>query len=152
MSELYQLAYISRSLINGSEERISQEIEAILSSSKKNNQTVGITGSLFYSGGYFCQVLEGPSKPLVETYARINNDSRHTGVTLLHFHEVNDRLFSKWSMAFAGMQETMNLQISDIKDSKEVLNDSQLEQKGKELVHFMDNLISKHQSKASKKP
>ena len=147
MTQLHQLAYISRSLIKGSEADIKREIEAILSCSKKNNHKAEITGALFYSGGYFCQVLEGPIKPLVELYARINSDDRHTGVTLLHFHAIEKRIFEHWSMAFAGIESKLQQQISYIKDSGELLDNLEMEEKSRELVNFLDRLVRKHQSR-----
>lgn len=144
MSQLYQLSYISRSLIKGSDESIKQQVEAILNSSQKNNPALGVTGALLYSGGYFCQILEGPIKPLVDLYAKINQDERHTGITLLHFHESDSRIFKHWSMAFAGIQDKLHFHIDDIKDSTDDLS---MEEKGKELVSFLDDLVRKHQAK-----
>lgn len=146
MSQLHQLAYISRSVIQGTEEEIKHEVQTILSSSKKNNSAIEVTGALFYSGGYFCQVLEGPMKPLVELYARINKDNRHSGVTLLHFHKADKRLFSEWSMAFAGIERKLHFSINEIKESREILDDVALKEKGRELVTFLDELVRKHQS------
>lgn len=147
MPQLFQLAYISRSTLHGSTESLKQQVEHILTTAQQNNAQVGITGALLYSGGYFCQILEGPEDPLKKLYEKIENDARHEGVTLLHFHEVNERLFEQWAMAYAGVQEKLHFNIDAIKESKDDLS---LRDKGKDLVDILDNLVRKHQAIGNK--
>lgn len=147
MPQLFQLAYISRSTLHGSTESLKQQVEHILTTAQHNNAQVGITGALLYSGGYFCQILEGPEDPLKKLYKKIENDARHEGVTLLHFHEVNERLFEQWAMAYAGVQEKLHFNIDAIKESKDELS---LRDKGKDLVDILDNLVRKHQAIGNK--
>jgi len=50
--------------ISGSVENVQKEIGKILESAHRNNPARGITGALLYSGGYFCQVIEGSEESL----------------------------------------------------------------------------------------
>ena len=73
MAELTHLAYISKSAVNGSREDIQLQISNILEVAQRNNAAMGITGALLYSGGYFCQVIEGEED-------KVSRKSCHDGV------------------------------------------------------------------------
>jgi len=105
MSEqLYSLCYISRNAIeNQGIFELSQEIQAILKTARKRNSERQITGALVYSAGYFAQVLEGPLNEIEMTFERIQCDPRHRDVKILQYHPLEERRFSDWSMAFAGL-------------------------------------------------
>jgi hypothetical protein len=77
-----------------------QELAELLSVARDLNQRVGLTGMLLYCGQSFLQVLEGESRALEETYARICVDDRHTNLRLLMDAEVAAPLFPDWSMGF----------------------------------------------------
>lgn len=104
MSEaLSSLGYVSRGTLAGSPEEVAAEIAAILAAARRNNQRLGITGALLFSEGQFAQVLEGPQAAVEEIFESIECDSRHAGVTLLHFHPVAARSFAGWDMAYVGV-------------------------------------------------
>ncbi len=142
MSTLYSLAYISKNVIEGSREQIESEIKSILASARKNNPALGVTGALLYSGGYFCQVIEGPEHVLEELFETIQLDERHGKVTVLHFEPAEKRSFGEWAMAFAGIEDTMRFDASDILESKDKIK---AEETGRNLVSTLDRLISQHQ-------
>jgi len=75
-----------------------ETIEAILQQCRRNNPEHGITGILCHSGNLFMQVLEGGRTAVNELYTRIARDPRHQDVTLLHYEEIGERLFSGWTM------------------------------------------------------
>ena len=75
------------------------DIQAILASARRHNETTGITGLLCVGGGHFIQALEGPETDVLRTYVAILDDPRHSGCIVLSFSPVAARLFSKWSMA-----------------------------------------------------
>jgi hypothetical protein len=104
MSELlHSLAYFSRNAITGNPAEVRTEIDAILASARRNNQRNAVTGALLFSDGCFAQVLEGPREAVEAIFETIQCDPRHREVTILHLHEVDQRSFGEWSMAFAGL-------------------------------------------------
>ena len=80
MPDLYNLAYISKNVIRGSPEEVGAALRDILAAAQKNNPALGVTGALLYSGGYFCQVIEGPQAVLEELFETIQMDGRHGDV------------------------------------------------------------------------
>ncbi|MGK2922459.1 MAG: BLUF domain-containing protein [Methyloceanibacter sp.] len=79
---LLRLAYVSTSAIAG-DPRERESIADILMSSRRNNETAGITGALLATDDRFAQVLEGEQETVEETYARITRDRCHVDIVLL---------------------------------------------------------------------
>jgi hypothetical protein len=50
------------------------DLSAIQATAKTNNGPLDVTGSLFYNGGWFLQVLEGPASTLDKLYKKIELD------------------------------------------------------------------------------
>lgn len=75
-------------------------LQAILSSSQRNNSELGISGVLCYDPAFFMQCLEGPRDAVNEIYSRIYQDPRHKNITLLEYAETDERLFDNWTMGF----------------------------------------------------
>lgn len=148
MNQLYHLAYISKNNIAGDAATLRKEIETILVAAQTNNQRAGITGALLFSGGYFCQVIEGDKDKLEELFETIQMDARHSEVTVLEFEPVAERGFPAWTMAFAGMEETMRFDIEGIRASKDQLA---MHEAGRNLVHVLERLVLLRQSVADKK-
>lgn len=101
-SDLYQLVYVSRSVIQGDEDAYRHEIEAILAVARENNERDAITGALLCNRSYFAQVLEGAQDAVQETFERIQCDERHEQTTVLRFRPVPRREFGNWTMAYEG--------------------------------------------------
>lgn len=91
---LVRLLYASRS----SQALTPEVIDDILSSSRKSNPALGITGLLCHSGDIFMQVLEGGRDAVSQLYNKISHDPRHSQVVLLHFEEITERRFAGWTM------------------------------------------------------
>ena len=89
-----QLIYISQATRKLSSEELN-EIHQIAS---RNNQKIDVTGSLFYNGGWFLQVLEGPINTLNTLYQKIEKDTRHKGSRILYNEPASFRIFTRWSM------------------------------------------------------
>ncbi len=140
---LYNLAYISRNVIQGPPDVVKQAIENILAVAQRNNPAVGVTGALLFSGGYFCQVIEGPQTALEDLFESIQLDRRHADVTVLHFKPIGRRGFSEWAMAFAGIEDTMRFDIDGILASKDELK---AQEAGRHLVTVLEQLVRQHQS------
>lgn len=142
MSSLYSLAYISKNTIQGTREQIEAEIKSILASAQKNNPILGVTGALLYSGGYFCQVIEGPEDVLEELFETIQMDERHGQVTVLHFEPIEERSFGAWAMALAGIEDQMRFHSAGILDTKDQI---MARETGHHLVSTLDRLVRQHQ-------
>lgn len=142
MSKIYSLAYISKNAIRGDRSDIEAEIKSILSSARKNNPALGVTGALLYSGGYFCQVIEGAEAVLEELFENIQLDARHGHVTVLHFQPIKERNFGDWAMAFAGIDDEMRFETEGLLDSKDKIK---AEEAGRHLVSTLDTLVRQHQ-------
>ena len=99
---MHRLVYYSANRLNKSPKEMTLHIEQILDKSRQNNATVGVTGALIFSEGFFGQVLEGPQPAVEATFERIQNDVRHGDVSLLEFVAVEKRSFDSWSMAYVG--------------------------------------------------
>lgn len=146
MSDLYNLAYISQNKVFGTTETIQAEIESILDSATRNNPALNVTGALLYSGGYFCQVIEGPRDVLEELFETIQMDPRHGDVTVLHFEPIDERSFSSWGMALAGIEDHMRFDIVGLKRSKDELETKEM---GRCLVATLAELVTQHQQVAN---
>lgn len=77
----------------------STDMQAIISSSERNNRENQITGILIYHDGGFIQMLEGEENAVLETYHRITQDDRHSAVVKLFSGESAKRHFPHWKMA-----------------------------------------------------
>jgi hypothetical protein len=93
---LVRLIYVSRM----TEECDMAAIQDILNVARRRNPACGVTGMLCYDPQFFMQCLEGPKDAVNQLYGDIARDSRHTRVTLLEYHEIEQRTFAEWSMAF----------------------------------------------------
>ena len=143
MSKLYNLAYISKNTIKGNADEIKEQIRNILAAAHRNNPSVGVTGALLYSGGYFCQVIEGPEEVLENLFENIQMDGRHGDVTVLHFQPIEARGFSEWAMALAGIEDNMRFDIEGVLDSKD---DFKMKETGRDLVSVLEQMVKQHQS------
>jgi len=92
-SMLYRYLYISTS-----PDLSRDEVDHILGSSQRNNAKADITGMLVYNGRNFLQLLEGQSAELDALMRRIGNDQRHTGISMLHRAEIDERSCPNWAM------------------------------------------------------
>lgn len=75
-----------------------QDLEIILNQAIASNIADGITGILMFNGRNFMQILEGPRQAVQDLFARIMNDSRHTGVVLIKTDELAAFSYPVWGM------------------------------------------------------
>ncbi len=86
---LSQLTYVSyRNTICTDE-----EIEKIVSSCKKNNPLLDVTGVLLYSDSKFIQMVEGNSKTIIDLYDKIKLDNRHSKAMMISYGLIKERAF-----------------------------------------------------------
>ncbi|RYZ85777.1 MAG: BLUF domain-containing protein [Proteobacteria bacterium] len=86
------------------------ELTELLTQSKANNQSQGITGLLLYREGLFMQLLEGPEEAVHDCYRRICADPRHKDILLLLEKSSSGRLFGHWAMAFEKVENAFKQQ------------------------------------------
>ncbi len=96
-----QLVYISQATRKMSPE----DLSAILKTARANNETIDVTGSLFYNGGWFLQVLEGPLATLNALYKKIEKDPRHKNSRILYNEPAKFRTFTRWSMNMTNLDD-----------------------------------------------
>ena len=99
---LQRIVYASRNRLQGSNDEIMANVQQILSTARRNNAAVGVTGALIFNSGGFAQVLEGDSRDLESVFERIQCDARHSDVLVLDFAPIENRSFPDWSMGFIG--------------------------------------------------
>ena len=69
--------------------------------SQKNNSDNGISGCLLIGSNSYLQLLEGPALVVEKLYSKIKLDIRHKKVKKLYDKQIEEKLFSSWSMKFA---------------------------------------------------
>ena len=76
----------------------SEDLIGIQEKAKANNGATDVTGSLFYNGGWFLQILEGPLITLNTLYKKIEKDPRHKNSRIIDNEPASFRTFTRWSM------------------------------------------------------
>ena len=142
MSKLYHLAYISKSALGENEVFVRNEIQQILGAAKRNNPPQGVTGALLYSGGYFCQLLEGPKSNLEYIFEKIMQDDRHEHIEVLFFDPAPDRLFGVWAMAFAGYEARDHINIRGVRPSTEHINGRKM---GMNMIETLERMVAERE-------
>lgn len=97
---MHQIVYYSISKKTITEKIISEIIET----SRKNNSRKDITGCLLYYDNVFLQLLEGKKEAVKTLFETIKKDERHTNVTLIIEEDLNNKIFSNWSMALSNFE------------------------------------------------
>ena len=109
---MHHILYMSTATILVTEE----DLQQMLRQYRRNNQRDLITGLLLYSGEYYIQLIEGVAEALQQLFAKIQKDPLHQNIIKLADGEIDQRLFSDWSMgfqvvskaAFSGLQGYIN--------------------------------------------
>ncbi|MDL2355148.1 MAG: BLUF domain-containing protein [Pseudomonadota bacterium] len=96
-----QLVYMSQAVRKMSPD----DLSAIQEKAKSNNGPLDVTGSLFYNGGWFLQVLEGPASTLAELYKKIERDPRHKNSRILYNEPASFRTFPRWNMNMTNLDD-----------------------------------------------
>ena len=96
-----QLAYVSQATRKMS----TDDLRDIQGTAKENNLPLDVTGSLFYNGGWFLQVLEGPLATLNALYNKIEKDPRHKNSRVLYNEPAKFRTFTRWSMNMTNLED-----------------------------------------------
>lgn len=94
------LIYVSRrSLVPCNPEQVAAEIVA---TARVRNATLNVTGALVCTPRHFAQLLEGPISAVDELMHSVEEDSRHSEITILEVSPIVRRQLPDWSMAYDG--------------------------------------------------
>lgn len=107
--ELITLVYVSSATSLMSE----QDLETLLLNARTLNLQNDLTGILLYNEGSFIQCLEGPERPLLDTYERIQCSRGHTDITEMFRGPIAHRSFSSWDMGFCRPTRSEQLALSN---------------------------------------
>jgi len=113
-AETYRLVYYSRNLTTCEADTFAEEVNDILATSRANNERDGITGALMFNAGCFAQVLEGPLDVVELAFERIQQDDRHSEVSLLAMEPIEARSFPNWAMGFVGISDDDAARFADV--------------------------------------
>lgn len=103
---LYELIYSS----NPVEPFSAGDIDALLQQARARNETLNLTGILFYDDREFLQLLEGDRQAVEQVFASIERDGRHGNIRVFHTGNVAVRSFNTWLMAFERVQPNTALE------------------------------------------
>lgn len=93
---LYSLVYTSIAVkVHGDD-----DLEDILTVSRRNNQPRGVTGMLLFKDGHFIQALEGEKDVVLPLYDKISADPRHCNIYQVSGRVVAERTFGDWTMGY----------------------------------------------------
>ena len=95
-TQLKQVIYVSEI-----SDTSSDSLTNIYDISQKNNSESGISGCLLIGSNSYLQLLEGPDSAVENLYSKIKMDNRHKKVKKLFEQNIEEKLFSSWSMKFA---------------------------------------------------
>lgn len=101
--DVFRLVYVSRNKLPL--QLLDEQVERVLTSSRRNNASLNITGALLFSSDCFAQTLEGPIAAVEALFERIQLDTRHNNSVILQAGPVSEREFGEWSMAYAGRHD-----------------------------------------------
>ena len=104
---MHAIAYVSAA----SWSLLDEQIDRIVSESRRLNAINGITGVLVYCDGNFMQYIEGDEAAVMEAFARIRASSSHRQISELMNQPILEREFADWPMGFVrpGSEEFVDL-------------------------------------------
>lgn len=92
-----------------------EQVRNILLHSERNNEDLGITGTLLASEHHFLQVIEGKFEQVNKLFMTIVQDTRHHNIQLISFDLIDSRLFAGWGMKGLGLFDVNADQAAQLK-------------------------------------
>ena len=105
-----QIVYVS----SGVRVYTADEVEKIADAGRINNTEHGVTGILLYYNGNFMQLLEGDPASVAETFKRVSNDFRHSGIIKLQDSIVETRSFPDYRLGFSAITRDAAKPVSEL--------------------------------------
>lgn len=84
---------------------LAEELVALITQARSNNQRAGLSSMLQYCRQTFLQLLEGSGQRVTAAYTKIVADERHTGVRLLADIDVAAPLSPDWTTGFENLDD-----------------------------------------------
>lgn len=128
------ICYISDALENES----LNNIETLYEKAKANNLKNNITGILIYKNKNFLQVLEGDSKTVDTTFAKIEYDTRHHNIFKVINTSIEGRIFEDYNFGFTIIDNKQGL--SNLNDYLTWLRNADNKLANK-VIHMVENFI-----------
>ena len=114
--QIFRLIYISSPPPGLDEDGLDDLVHDIRGQCLGHNSHQHLTGVLAYSLQAFIQALEGEANRVLDLYARIEADKRHSDVQQILGAEAKGRAFPDWSMAFVPMEPPAHLRSMPARD------------------------------------
>jgi len=92
------------------------DIAALLTQARANNERDGITGALLYHRERFIQIVEGDDEIVRERFATISTDPRHRSVRMMREKRILERQFPQWTMGFREVSDESVKQLAGFED------------------------------------
>ncbi|WP_037320227.1 BLUF domain-containing protein [Salegentibacter sp. Hel_I_6] len=119
-----------------------KDLKELLSTSRRNNREITITGILIYFQGSFIQYIEGKEENVDFLYSKIAKDQRHQSVTELDSGFNAERAFSDWSMAFKKLQNDEAASILGHQDLEQIkLFNEEEKLENHPALNLLDNYV-----------
>lgn len=115
--DCYCIVYVSEATVQLGE----PELLRLLHQARAEHQQASLTGVLLYHEGRFLQVLEGPTEPVREFFARIAADPRHCKLEVLADGPRPARDFGHWHMGFTALPSERYDQLPNYRSLPQVL-------------------------------
>ncbi len=115
--KLYEILYVSNMAAGTPVTAVAD----IVSRARRYNQANGLTGLLVFDGARFGHLLEGARSAVFELIERIRLDTRHTDIDMLHYGELAERRFNRFSMGYVPAEQDDALGVLAGKDGAEAL-------------------------------
>lgn len=113
---IFRLIYVSTPPPGLDEDGLDDLVHNIREQCLGHNSRQHLTGVLVYSLQAFIQSLEGEESRVLDLYARIKADKRHSDVQQILGAEAKGRAFPDWSMAFVPMGPPAHLRSMPARD------------------------------------
>jgi hypothetical protein len=114
------------------------EIVALLTKSRANNERHGITGALLYHRDRFIQIVEGDDAVVSSRFTTIAADPRHRNVQKMREKRIVERQFPHWTMGFRSLSDESVKQLDGFEDFFSRRGRSRIEHAENEAQQFLE--------------
>ena len=115
-----------------------EDIAALLTTSRANNQRHGITGALLYHRDRFIQIVEGEDETVLARFETIAADPRHRSVHKMRERQIGARQFPQWTMGFRDLSDESLKQLDGFEDFFARTGKARLEHADNEAQQFLE--------------
>jgi len=131
---LLSIAYVS----TATQEMTDDDIAEILTTARRNNGRIGLTGALLFHGGRFIQILEGPPEEVSARFEIISADPRHRVVQKVRELVILERQFPEWTMGFRSGKDDPKARLDGFEDFFGRSGRSRIEHAENEAQQFLE--------------